>query len=238
MEYLITGASRLGLNLSPAQVSSFQTYYEVLVDWNHRVNLTAITDYRDVQVKHFVDSLTIVLALPRPIPAGLKLIDVGSGGGFPGLPLKIMFPQIELVLLESTNKKADFLRIMVQMLTLEGVKVVTGRAEETARLPDYREQFDVAVARGLAEMPVLAELTLPFCRVGGHFIAQKKGDIRGELDKSLKAIDILGGRLSELKAIALPELTDSRCLVIVEKIAETQPQYPRRPGIPAKRPLG
>ena len=140
-------------------------------------------------------------------------------------------------MLESTNKKADFLRHMVQRLRLEGVKVVTGRAEETAHQPDYREQFGVAVARGLAEMAVLAELTLPFCRVGGRLIAQKKGEIRDELDKSLKAIDLLGGRLPELKAIAFPEFTDSRYLVIVEKVAETPPQYPRRPGIPDKRPL-
>lgn len=237
MELLIAGACRLGLGLTHGQINNFQTYYEELADWNSRINLTTIIDYGDVQVKHFLDSLTIVLALPQPLPVELKLIDVGSGGGFPGLPLKIIFPQIELALLESTNKKADFLRHMVQRLELERVMVVAGRAEEAAHLPAYREQFDVAVARGLAEMAVLAELTLPFCRVGGRLIAQKKGAIRDELDKSLKAIELLGGRLSEMKAIDIPEFTDSRCLVIVEKVAATPPQYPRRPGIPAKRSL-
>ncbi|RJO61236.1 MAG: 16S rRNA (guanine(527)-N(7))-methyltransferase RsmG [Dehalococcoidia bacterium] len=237
MELLIAGASRLDLELNPGQISCFQAYYEELADWNSRINLTAITDYHDVQVKHFLDSLTVVLALPKPLPADFKLIDVGSGGGFPGLPIKIMFSQIELVLLESTNKKADFLRHMVQRLGLERVKVVTGRAEETAHLPDYREQFYMAVARGLAEMAALAELTLPFCRVGGRLIAQKKGDIAAELSVAVKAVKILGGGTIEAKSIEIPEFTDSRCLVIVEKVEETPPQYPRRPGIPAKRPL-
>jgi 16S rRNA (guanine527-N7)-methyltransferase len=237
MEYLANAASQLGLNLTPAQINAFQTYYEELVDWNSHINLTAITANHDVQIKHFLDSMTVALTLPQTFPADFKLIDVGSGGGFPGLPLKIMFPQIKLVLLESTNKKADFLKHMVQTLELDGVDVVTGRAEEMARLSDYRELFDVAVARGLAEMAVLAELTLPFCRVGGHLIAQKKGGIEQELDKSLKAIDILGGRLAEVKAIELAEFTDSRCLVVIEKVSPTPAPYPRRPGIPAKRPL-
>lgn len=237
MEYLAAGASRLGLDLTTAQLDSFQTYYRELTDWNSRINLTAITDYEDVQLMHFLDSLTIVFALPRPIPSGFRLIDVGSGGGFPGLPLKIVFPQIQLVLLESANKKADFLRYMVKTLALEGVSVVTGRAEEIAHLPDYRDQFDAVVARGVAEMAVLVELTLPFCRVGGRLIAQKKGDIEDELIVSAGAIDRLGSKLSEVKAIEIPEFTDQRCLVIVEKVAETPNVFPRRSGIPAKRPL-
>jgi 16S rRNA (guanine527-N7)-methyltransferase len=237
MEYLANAASQLGLNLTPAQISAFQTYYEELVDWNSRINLTTITDYNDVQVKHFLDSLTIILALPKLISADFKIIDVGSGGGFPGLPLKIIFPQIQLVLLECTNKKAGFLRHMIQFLSLEGTSVISSRAEEVAHWPEYREQFDAAVTRGLAEMAVLVELTLPFCRVGGHLIAQKKGNIEQELDKSLKAIDILGGRLAEVKAIELAEFTDSRCLVVIEKVSPTPVPYPRRPGIPAKRPL-
>ena len=237
MEYLANAASQLDLNLTPAQISAFQTYYEELVDWNSRINLTAITDYNDVQVKHVLDSLTIILALPKLISADFKIIDVGSGGGFPGLPLKIMFPQIQLVLLEATGKKAEFLRHIFQFLSLEGTSVISSRAEEVAHWPEYREQFDAAVTRGLAEMAVLAELTLPFCRVGGHLIAQKKGNIEQELDKSLKAIDILGGRLAEVKAIELAEFTDSRCLVVIEKVSPTPAPYPRRPGIPTKRPL-
>ena len=237
MEQLVTGASLLGIEFTSEKVNAFQTYYQELTDWNSRINLTAITDFQDVQVKHFLDSLTVAIALPQPLSANFRLIDVGSGGGFPGLPLKIVFPRVQLVLLESTNKKAEFLRHMVQVLALEDAGVVSSRAEEAARLPEYRQQFDVAVTRGLAEMAVLAELTLPFCRVGGRLIAQKKGDIGQELDRSRKAIDILGGRLSEVKSIAIPNFNDRRCLVIVEKVRDTPSQFPRRPGMPAKRPL-
>jgi len=227
----------LGIDLTSAQIDSFQIYYQELIDWNHRINLTAIIDYHDVQVKHFLDSLTVFFGLPEPLPKDFKLIDVGSGGGFPGLPLKIIFPQIEMVLLESTNKKADFLKHIVQTLGLDDVDVVAGRAEEMAHLPDYREQFDTVVARGLAEMDVLAELTLPFCRVGGYLIAQKKGEIETELAASLNAITAMGGRLSGVKNIALSEFTDRRCLLIIEKVSPTPAKYPRRPGIPTKRPL-
>jgi 16S rRNA (guanine527-N7)-methyltransferase len=237
MQHLIAGSFPLGINLTHAQISNFQTYYEKLVEWNSCLNLTAITDYRAVQVKHFLDSLTIVLALPEPLPAGFKIIDVGSGGGFPGIPLKIVFPQIDLVLLESTGKKVEFLKHIVRSLALESVKVVTGRAEEVAHLSDYREQFDVAVARGLAQMAVLAELTLPFCRIEGHLVAQKKGEIKTELAASLNAITAMGGRLSMVKNIELSEFADKRCLVVIEKASPTPAEYPRRPGIPAKRPL-
>jgi len=237
MEHLIAGSFQLGINLTHAQISNFQTYYEKLVEWNSCINLTAITDYHEVQVKHFLDSLTIVLALPEPLPAGFKIIDVGSGGGFPGIPLKILFPQIDFVLLESTRKKVEFLKHIVQSLALQRVKVVNGRAEEMAHLPDYREQFDVVVARGLAEMAVLAELTLPFCRIEGHLVAQKKGEIKTELAASLNAITAMRGRLSMVKNIELSEFTDKRCLVVIEKVSSTPAEYPRRPGIPAKRPL-
>jgi 16S rRNA (guanine527-N7)-methyltransferase len=237
MEHLIIGASRLGLNLTLDQVNNFQVYYEELVDWNSRINLTAITGYYDVQMKHFLDSLTVVLALPCPIPEGFKTIDVGSGGGFPGLPLKIIFPQIELVLLESTNKKAVFLRHIVQTLGLGRVEVVIGRAEEVAHLPAYRELFDTVVVRGLSEMAVLTELALPFCRIGGKLVAHKKVDIEDELKKAFRAITILGGKSCVIKNIELPELDDKRCLVVIEKISATPLQFPRRIGIPAKRPL-
>ena len=237
MEHLIASSFQLGINLTHAQISNFHTYYEKLLEWNSFINLTAITDYNEVQVKHFIDSLTIVLALHEPLPAGFKIIDVGSGGGFPGIPLKIVFPQIDLVLLESTGKKVEFLKHIVQSLALERVKIVTGRAEEMAHLPDYREQFDVVVARGLAKMAVLAELTLPFCRIEGHLVAQKKGDIETELSASLNAITAMGGRLSMVKNIELSEFTDKRCLVVIEKVSPTPTEYPRRPGIPAKRPL-
>lgn len=236
MKYLVIGASRLGIDLTPDQVDRFQAYYEELIDWNSRINLTAITDYQDVQIKHFFDSLIVVGALPQPITSALRLIDVGSGGGFPGLPLKIVLPQIQLVLLEST-KKVEFLRHMAQALALVGVSIVSSRAEEAAHIHEYRERFDVVVARGLAEMSVLAELTLPFCRIGGLLVALKKGEISEEMNASRKAMVTLGGRLAEVKPVNLPEFNDNRCLVVVEKIAETPPRFPRRAGMPAKRPL-
>lgn len=153
------------------------------------------------------------------------------------MPLKIIFPQIELVLLEATNKKAEFLRHMIQQLSLEHSKVISLRAEEAAQMPEYRECFDAVVTRGLAEMSVVAELTLPFCRIGGRLIAQKKGRIDEEINASAKAIRVLGGSPAEIKTIDMPEFNDNRCLIVVEKISSTPPQFPRRPGMPAKKPL-
>jgi len=237
MQKLIAGVKGLGLELTSAQIEQFQIYYEELTDWNRRINLTAITDYREVQIKHFLDSLTVSLAMPQPVPPGLKLIDVGSGGGLPGLPLKIIFPQLSLTLLESTGKKAEFLKHLVGKLSLSGIEIITGRAEEVTHQADYREHFDAVVARGVAEMPVLVELTLPFCRIGGYLIAQKKSGIDQELALSQKAMQLMGGSLAEVKEIKLPEFPDGRCLVLVKKVSATPARYPRRAGMPAKRPF-
>lgn len=237
MQALIDGASCLGIKLSSAQVEQFQTYYEDLIDWNSRVNLTAITDYHEVQLKHFVDSLSIALALPKSIPSACHIIDVGTGGGFPGIPLKITFPQIRLTLLEATGKKCDFLHHIVQHLALNYVDVLCVRSEDAARMPEYREQFDVALTRGLAKMVVLSELTLPFCKIGGKLIAQKKDDIGVELKFASNAISILGGQPAQIISVAIPELNDQRCLVVVNKSSHTPQQYPRRNGVPAKKPL-
>ena len=237
MECLEQGALELGLELASSQILLFQKYFEELADWNSRVNLTAITASEDVQVKHFLDSLSVSLALPRPIPEGFRLIDVGSGAGFPGIPLKIAFPQIDLVLLESTGKKAKFLTHMVETLSLKSVRVVCGRAEESARLPEYRERFDAAVVRAVSELTVLAELTLPFCRVGGRLIAQKKGEIGDEIALAAGAITTLGGGSPAMQRVRVSGLTDDRCLVIVDKLSATPPRYPRRAGMPSKRPL-
>ena len=237
MEKLASGARKLGLQFTPQQLEQFQVYYQELIDWNRRLNLTAITGYEEVQVKHFLDSLTVVLALKQPPGKGLKLIDVGTGAGIPGIPLKIALPDIQVVLLDATRKKAVFLEHIVQKLNLEGVQVVVGRAEEIAHQPEYRQQFTLVLSRAVADLAALAELTLPFCAVGGRFIAQKKGDIAAEIQVAQRAIAILGGKLADVKNIWMPEFTDERWLVVIDKIGETPPQYPRRPGIPAKRPL-
>jgi len=239
MEKLNSGAMKLGLQLSLRQLEQFYIYYQELIEWNRRLNLTSITDYEGVQIKHFLDSLTVTLAWQQPISSrDFRLIDVGTGAGLPGIPLKILWPDIRLVLLDSTAKKAVFLHHLKQKLGLDDVEIVVGRAEELAHEPQYREKFDVVLSRAVAALPTLVELTLPFCTIGGSFIAQKKGAIAPEVSRASKAISLLGGNLREVKRVELEEFTDERWLVVIDKVSPTPQQYPRRPGIPAKRPLG
>jgi 16S rRNA (guanine527-N7)-methyltransferase len=237
MEKLAAGARRLGLQLTPKQLEQFQVYYDELIDWNRRLNLTAITDYEEVQLKHFLDSMTLILALKHPLDKGTRLIDVGTGAGIPGIPLKILLPDIWLMLLDATKKKADFLEHITHRLDLKDVRSMVGRAEEIAHRSEYRERFDIVLSRAVAALPALVELTLPFCAVGGRFIALKKGDIDAEVQSAQRAISVMGGELADVKRINLPEFGDGRRLVVIDKIGETPSQYPRRPGIPARRPI-
>lgn len=237
MQSLIDGATALNIRLSSVQLEQFQTYYDDLIAWNRQINLTAITDYQDAQLKHFVDSLSVVLALPQPITYALRFLDVGTGGGFPGIPLKIAFPQIKLTLLEATGKKCDFLRHLVRHLNLADVDVLCARSEDAARMIEYREQFDVVLTRGLAKMAVLSELTLPFCKIGGVLIAQKKVSLDDELQSAANAISALGGQSDRIIPVTITGLNEPRCLVVVSKSRNTPAQYPRRNGVPAKKPL-
>ena len=238
MERLNVGAIKLGLQLNPRQLEQFHIYYQELVDWNKRVNLTRITGYEEVQIKHFLDSLTVALAWQPLTPnADFRLIDVGTGAGMPGIPLKILLPDIRLVLLDSIAKKAAFLHHLKHKLGLDNVEIVVGRAEEIAHQPQYRENFDIVLSRGVAPLATLVELTLPFCIIGGSFITQKKGAIDREISQASKAISLLGGRLREVKRVNLEEFTDERQLVIIDKVSPTPELYPRRPGIPSKRPF-
>jgi 16S rRNA (guanine527-N7)-methyltransferase len=239
MEKLIAGASKLGIELTAGQVKQFELYYQELIEWNKKINLTAITEYSTVQVKHFLDSLTITLALPeaeveRP---DFNIVDIGTGAGFPGVPLKILFPQPRLVLIEPTTKKIAFLHHIIRKLELENVEVLNSRAEEAAHLPLYREQFVLVLSRAVALLPTLVELTLPFCQIGGRFIAQKKGEIDQEVNRAKEAIATLGGRLDQIKKLELDEFKDERYLVIIDKIYPTPNKYPRRPGVPRRRPI-
>jgi 16S rRNA (guanine527-N7)-methyltransferase len=236
MDSLKAGAEKLGIKLGERELGQFQTYYQELVEWNQRMNLTSITDYEQVQVDHFLDALTVTLVW-RPGDAQARVIDIGTGAGIPGIPLKIAFPQIRLTLLDATAKKAGFLRHIMGKLELGGTEVVAGRAEDIAHLAAYREQFDLALARGVARLSTLTELTLPFCRKGGLVIAHKKGDIDREVRQANFAIATLGGKLKEVRAVTLPEFTDNRALVVVEKVSPTPENYPRRAGMPAKRPI-
>jgi len=239
MKKLIEGAGKLGIEFNARQVKQFELYYQELVEWNKKINLTAITDYSAVQVKHFLDSLTITLALPkekveRP---DFNIMDIGTGAGFPGVPLKILFPQPRLVLIEPTTKKTAFLHHIIRKLEMENVEVLNSRAEEAAHLLLYREQFALVLSRAVALLPTLVELTLPFCQIGGRFIAQKKGEIEQEINRAKKAIAALGGKLDQIRKIELDEFNGVRYLVIIDKIYPTPSKYPRRPGLPRQRPI-
>jgi len=237
MDKLAAGAEKLSLRLSESQLALFQTYYEELIDWNQRMNLTAIIEYDKVQINHFLDSLTVVLAWqPTANKPNPKVIDIGTGAGVPGIPLKIVFPQIRLALMDSTGKKLTFLNHLKQKLGLDDIEVINGRAEELAH-QIYRESFDLVLARGLAPMPTLAELTIPFCKIAGKVVAHKKGDIAEEMNQAKRAISTLGGKLIEIKPVTLTEFPDNRCLVVIVKVAPTPDQYPRGSGLPVKRPI-
>ena len=234
MQLLEQHAQTFGLHLTPEQIAAFQIYDDELAAWNERANLTAISGAEAVQIKHFLDSLTCLLAFPgQPAP---RVIDVGTGAGFPGLPIRIVRPDVRLSLLEATGKKVDFLRHVVARLGLSDVVILQGRAEDYGRDAAQRGQYDVVLARAVAELRVLAELTLPFCRVGGVVIAQKRAGIDDEIASAARAITTLGGALRTCIAVDLPGV-EPRQLVLIEKIIPTAAAYPRRAGMPAKRPL-
>lgn len=238
MEPLITGARELNITLTNHQLAAFETCYRELVDWNQRFNLTAITDREGILVRHFLDSLSCLKALPRAkLAAGARVIDVGTGAGFPGLPLKTVCPGMQLTLLEATGKKVTFLEHLVRVLGLKGVEVIHGRAEELGRNPVHREQYDWALARAVAEMPSLAEYLLPLVQVGGALLAQKGEGAAAEVHEADAAIVTLGGRVRQLVPVELRGLAETRYLVVVDKVAATPKKYPRRPGMPQKRPL-
>ncbi|HCL25882.1 MAG TPA: 16S rRNA (guanine(527)-N(7))-methyltransferase RsmG [Dehalococcoidia bacterium] len=237
MELLKKGASQLGIALSDAQLDQFEVYFRELVDWNQRANLTAITEYQEAQVKHFLDSLTVHMAAADELAGPSRVIDVGTGAGLPGVALKIAFPGIQLVLVESVAKKTAFLEHLVAVLGLEGVTVHTGRAEVLSRDEGLRESFDLVAVRGVARLPLLLEYCLPFCKTGGKVAALKHGGDGGELAAAANALSELGGSVEKVATVLLEGLTDDRVVISIEKTAPTPERYPRRVGIPAKRPL-
>ena len=237
MDLLTTGAASLGIQLDTDQVVKFERYYKALTKWNERVSLSSIVEYEEVQRRLFLESLTVAQAIPRDVLAAGRFADVGSGGGFPGVPLKIAFPAISMTLIEATGKKAAFLRHLIDVLRLHDVDVIAERAEAVAHRPRIREAFDCVLVRAVAAMSTLAELALPLCKQGGVVVAQKSLGVEPELDIAARAIETLGGSLKEVKEVAIAGILDPRVLVVLEKRQPTPERYPRRAGMPAKRPL-
>jgi len=224
-----------GIELNSRQIKAFSDYENELLQWSQIHNLTAIRDIDGIRAKHFVDSLSILRELKDPIPA--TLADIGTGAGFPGIPLKIVLPELRLTLVESVGKKAEFCHHIVKLLGLEGVEVLTVRAEELGQLQQYRERYDWVVARAVSSMPILAEYLLPLVSIGGAMLAQKGESAHAETHAAENAFRILGGSLRKVSLVTLPGVADDRYLVVVDKKAATPMQYPRRTGIPAKKPL-
>lgn len=234
-KFIVDTHNLVGVQLSSQQVKLFAIYEHELLDWNEKFNLTAIRDSEGIRTKHFLDSLSSILELRTPLPG--TLVDVGTGAGFPGIPLKIMFPSMHLTLLESVGKKAAFCQHMVDLLQLDNVEVLTARAEDLGQNAAYREKFDWAVARAVAGMPILLEYLLPLVRIGGAVLAQKGESAHAEVQAADKAMRILGGSLRKISPVTLPGVVEERFLVVIDKKSATPPQYPRRAGLPSKKPL-
>lgn len=236
---LADGAKQWGLLLNQDQLALFRQYYRELRAWNERINLTRIVEWEAVQIQHFLDSLSCALVLPQAAQAPpYDVVDIGTGPGFPGIPLKILLPHLHLALIESVGKKTAFLAHLVRILQLPGVEILTIRAEEAAQEAAHRERYDLALSRAVAALPTLAEYALPFVRVGGLFVAMKGQEIEEELAAAIPALDLLGGHVAETRSVQLPGLEHPRTLVVVAKAGPTPSRFPRRPGVPAKRPLG
>ncbi len=219
--------------ISDTQLDQFETYYNLLIDWNSKMNLTAITARSEVEIKHFLDS--VALASVINLNETESISDIGTGAGFPGIPIKILFPHIKILLLDSLNKRIGFINRVIDELNLTDITAIHGRAETLAHDTKYREQFDICLSRAVANLSSLTELCLPFVRVGGQFISYKSGDCEEEVSAANKAITLLGGRLSNVVEFNLED--SRRSFVIVDKYENSVDKYPRREGIPVKKPL-
>ena len=230
---LIEGSKEFSVSLTEIQIEGLIKYKDILKEWNQKINLTAIEDDKEIIIKHFIDSLSIIPYLENK---EIKLIDVGTGGGFPGIPVKIAFDKINVTLLDSLDKRIKFLNNVISELKLQGIRECHGRAEDFGMMEENREKYDVATARAVANLPVLLEYCLPFVKVGGIFIAMK-GSSTEEVDASNKALDVLGGKIEKIENINLPFTDAVRNIVIVKKIKSTPKKYPRKAGKPTKEPI-
>lgn len=228
-------AKELNICLSDLQIEQFQIYYEMLIEKNKVMNLTAITEYEEVINKHFLDS--ILLGAVMDLNKDYSVIDVGTGAGFPGIPLKIVYPQLQVTLLDSLNKRVTFLNEVIDALKLEGIKGIHARAEEVGRKPEYREAFNICVSRAVANLSTLSEYCLPLVKQSGYFISYKSAEIQEELQQSQKAVNILGGKIRNVEALSIPDTEILRQFVVIEKTKHTPKAYPRKAGIASKNPL-
>ena len=231
------GVKTLGLQLSEKQLEQFYDYFQFLVEKNKVMNLTGITEYEEVIQKHFLDSLSLIRVIPDIASQELTVIDLGTGAGFPGLPLKIAFPELEITLMDSLNKRILFLQEVINALDLKKVSAVHGRAEEMASNAAHRQQYDLCVSRAVSNLAVLTEYCLPFVKKGGLFVSYKSADSDAEIQEGKKAISILGGKLTSVDKFQLPDSDLGRALVCIKKTKDTPKKYPRKAGTPAKLPL-
>lgn len=232
---LTEGCRKVGVELSDTQAEQFLAYYEYLVEKNKVMNLTGITEYNEVVLKHFVDSLSLARIID--LNQYETLLDLGTGAGFPGIPLKIAFPHLKVVLMDSLNKRINFLNEVIEKLQCRNIEAVHARAEDAARRKEYREQFDLCVSRAVANLSSLSEYCLPFVKKGGMFISYKSMDIDEEINNSKRAVSLLGGKIKEKKEFYLPDSDIGRSFIIIEKEKNTPAKYPRKAGMPSKEPL-
>lgn len=231
------GLEELNITLTDEQIEQFLQYYEMLVEKNKVMNLTGITEYEEVIQKHFLDSLSLIRVIPDIASQKLTVIDLGTGAGFPGIPLKIAFPELDITLMDSLNKRILFLQEVIDALGLKKVSAVHGRAEEMASNATHRQQYDLCVSRAVSNLAVLTEYCLPFVKKGGLFVSYKSADSDAEIQEGKKAISILGGKLTSVDKFQLPDSDLRRALVCIKKVKDTPKKYPRKAGTPAKLPL-
>lgn len=239
MERLLEKAEKLNIQLTNQQIEQFRLYYEMLVETNKVMNLTAITELEEVMTKHFIDSLALIRVYPEisNCECKMKILDLGTGAGFPGIPLKIAFPHLDIVLMDSLNKRIKFLQSVIEALGLSKAQPVHARAEEAARANQYRETFDLCVSRAVANLSTLSEYCLPFVKIGGKFISYKAAEIETEATEAVKAIQLLGGKLDQIEKTMLIDSDIERAFVMIDKVKKTPKTYPRKAGTASKEPI-
>lgn len=233
-EFLIEEMRKINIKLNDVQINQFLKYFDLLIEWNKVMNLTGITEYDQVVIKHFVDSAILDRTI---VNKSKKMIDIGTGAGFPGIPLKIIYPELEVTLLDSLNKRIKFLNTVIDELELENIQTIHGRAEDFAKKENYREQYDLCVSRAVANLATLSEYCIPYIKIGGYFTPYKSGNIKEEMSESKFAVNLLGGKVEEVDEFELPGTDISRSIVKIKKIKQTGKKFPRKAGLPAKEPI-